>query len=340
MILSILIPTYNRPNQLLKLIDYLTADLVENIEILVGNDNPEIIIEFDNLCPQVTIYNNKTNLGECGNINKLICKSSGKYVLVLFDDESLDLILLKDIICKILISDSCDCILVNSYPCSLYSNESLTKLDFRVLSGNGFISSGLYKNRVGFMAIYNKEVLKGIGAIQSFADYPIAVCSEYMLNIKAMQFQRIIIVENPLIRINFDYRSFSVSNNDYRPYLTAFPNFISELKLFLLQVSYDEGDSILFFYNKLMIERVAILIGRSLRANKIIYAYRFFRDDFITVAKKIHAFHSVHSFIIFLFSLLVGLMPEFIRKLKYFFIGLKYEYFNSISSKNKWRIKC
>lgn len=93
-LLSICIPSYNRPNQLgdlLASIDVRPGD----IEIVIGEDcAPErtqvrdLVKEFSNHSPySMTYYENENNLGYDGNLRKLISRARGEFVLFMGDDD-------------------------------------------------------------------------------------------------------------------------------------------------------------------------------------------------------------------------------------------------------------
>jgi glycosyltransferase involved in cell wall biosynthesis len=319
MILSILIPTYNRYQQLNKLLEYLNKHLIEGIEVLVGNDNPDLEINFPFLSTSFLIINNERNLGECENINNLINKSTGKYIFILFDDESLNISIFNLIIKKILIQDYCDCILLKNYSSDLYILNELPYLNYNLLPDNHYYLSSLYKKRVGFMAIFNKDRLRALGGIKSFTNYPIAICSEYILNVEIMKFNRIFIVNSPVIKINFSYESFSVSNKDYMPYLEAYSNFINELDNFLIDFPSSKSKNIKKHYVNILIYRIGILIGRTIRSNNFIFLSKFITKDFIAISKKISAFNSLYSHALYILAIIVGLTPEIIRKFRHLF---------------------
>lgn len=97
--LSILIPTYRRPEDLERALSSIpvesTAGLGNLIEIIVREDHsgPEyeaayekVHLEFSNV---IKFYANKSNLGMAGNLRALVQDAQGQFVFILTDDDQL-----------------------------------------------------------------------------------------------------------------------------------------------------------------------------------------------------------------------------------------------------------
>jgi abequosyltransferase len=94
--LSICIPSYNRPTQLLKLLNSIDYPFCDEIEIIICEDkspNREQIIKVVNDFKSTSkfeckLFLNEVNLGYDGNIKELIKKASGVYIMYMGDDDS------------------------------------------------------------------------------------------------------------------------------------------------------------------------------------------------------------------------------------------------------------
>lgn len=97
MLLSVCIPTYNRGEKVLSLLQFLSSeingsDFYDDIEILVSDncstDNTqEVVSEYIN-GSELFVYNrNEENLGLIGNLHKLVELSKGDYVWFMGDDD-------------------------------------------------------------------------------------------------------------------------------------------------------------------------------------------------------------------------------------------------------------
>ena len=91
-LVSICIPTYNRPNLLDRAIRSCLAQSYSNFEIIItdnstNNASSEIAIRFADR--RIRYCKNGTNLGGIGNINRVISLAQGKYVKLLMDDDLL-----------------------------------------------------------------------------------------------------------------------------------------------------------------------------------------------------------------------------------------------------------
>ena len=80
---SVGITTFKRPDKLKRAIESVTNQTFKNLEILVGNDDPEKKITknksniLDN--EKIRLINNPSNLGERNNMNNLMNLAKGKY---------------------------------------------------------------------------------------------------------------------------------------------------------------------------------------------------------------------------------------------------------------------
>lgn len=99
-LLSILIPTYNRKNELARAIEsilgqsVLKNEVLDKIEIIVQNNASTdetycFLEEIKFTHPCLKIFHNDTNIQLYGNIYEIIKRASGKYVLYLTDDDYL-----------------------------------------------------------------------------------------------------------------------------------------------------------------------------------------------------------------------------------------------------------
>lgn len=94
-LLSICIPSYNRPIQLSKLLNSIDPLVFDEIEIVICEDKSprrdqivDVVNKFKcNNIVECKLFLNEVNLGYDGNIKELINKSSGKYVMYMGDDD-------------------------------------------------------------------------------------------------------------------------------------------------------------------------------------------------------------------------------------------------------------
>jgi glycosyltransferase involved in cell wall biosynthesis len=92
-LVSVGLPTYNRPERLRKALDCLTNQTYRNLEIIVSNDcspNPEtfdILIEYKMKDPRIHVYSQLTNIGIANNFWFVLQKATGKYFMYAQDDD-------------------------------------------------------------------------------------------------------------------------------------------------------------------------------------------------------------------------------------------------------------
>lgn len=94
--ISVVIPTYKRPNLLRKAISsVLNQNYLENYEIIVIDNDVEYNTETEKLIfsfndEKILYYKNEVNLGQVGNWNKGIMLANGDWVVLLHDDDYLE----------------------------------------------------------------------------------------------------------------------------------------------------------------------------------------------------------------------------------------------------------
>jgi glycosyltransferase domain-containing protein len=91
-LVSICIPTYNRPEYLLRALRSCLAQTYSHFEIIVtdnstNDESREAIRQLHD--PRIAYHKNPTNLGPCGNTNRATSLATGEYVKLLMDDDLL-----------------------------------------------------------------------------------------------------------------------------------------------------------------------------------------------------------------------------------------------------------
>lgn len=90
-LVSIAIPTYNRPNGLRKALECLVNQTYKNIQVVIGDNsdipNHRIVYEFDNKIP-IEYFWHCENIGMKSNFDFLAQKGTGKYFVFLADDDT------------------------------------------------------------------------------------------------------------------------------------------------------------------------------------------------------------------------------------------------------------
>jgi glycosyltransferase involved in cell wall biosynthesis len=94
--ISIIIPTYNRPDLLIKCIKSCLSQTLRPFEIIIGDDSinsdstglVEQLIK-ENKCIEISYYKHWPAKGQIGNVNFLIHKVKGDYVTLIHDDDYL-----------------------------------------------------------------------------------------------------------------------------------------------------------------------------------------------------------------------------------------------------------
>jgi len=92
-LVSVGLPTYNRPERLRKALDCLINQTYENLEIIVSNDHSPnldtyvILEEYSNKDPRIKVYTQSHNLGIYANFYFVLQKATGKYFMYAQEDD-------------------------------------------------------------------------------------------------------------------------------------------------------------------------------------------------------------------------------------------------------------
>jgi glycosyltransferase involved in cell wall biosynthesis len=89
-LVSVITPTYNRPDYLQQALQTAVRQTYKNIEIIVSDncspENPQALVESFN-DPRIRFSRNETNLGMFANTMKAFKMARGKYIATLLDDD-------------------------------------------------------------------------------------------------------------------------------------------------------------------------------------------------------------------------------------------------------------
>ena len=92
-LVSVGLPTYNRPERLRKALDCLINQTYENLEIIVSNDHSPnmdtylILEEYRKKDPRIKVYTQSHNLGIYANFYFVLQKATGKYFMYAQEDD-------------------------------------------------------------------------------------------------------------------------------------------------------------------------------------------------------------------------------------------------------------
>jgi glycosyltransferase involved in cell wall biosynthesis len=92
-LVSVGIPTYNRPDELRTALECITAQTYTNLEIIVsdncspGNETEEVVQEFMRKDPRVSYYRQPKNNGPVFNVNFVLERSNGVFFMWAADDD-------------------------------------------------------------------------------------------------------------------------------------------------------------------------------------------------------------------------------------------------------------
>lgn len=169
-LLTIAIPTYNRPKTLKQALDMISEQYDESIEVLICDDSTDdnvhnVVIDSQKKIPIRYIKNN-TNLGFDRNFLQCFKEAKGKYVLLMGDDDIL--IDLPHIVTYLMKNIKVDWVIVNSSPISDRKSVRLKVMDDKV-----GVSKKEFMNYAGFGITSNTTILckEGIENFNYFNKY-------------------------------------------------------------------------------------------------------------------------------------------------------------------------
>ncbi|NBC25933.1 MAG: glycosyltransferase [Bacteroidetes bacterium] len=197
-LVSIVIPTYNRPEHLERALESALRQTYENLEIIVVDDGSELNLKlFEKTYPSVRFLKNKTNRGPCYSRNRGLKASNGEYINFLDDDDELYPNKIKLQVEKFLESDDPNLGMVT---CHLLDRRSgKEKLVQNKVQGN------IYKKMLSGFAVAGTEAMlfkKSVfDEIDGF-DEALESSQEYDLFIRAAEVCAIDYVDQVLTRKN------------------------------------------------------------------------------------------------------------------------------------------
>jgi glycosyltransferase involved in cell wall biosynthesis len=95
-LVSVGIPTFNRPEGLRKTLECITGQTYRNLEIIVSdncspdNDSENIVKEFQKKDPRIQYFRQDKNLGPASNFAFVLTKATGEYFMWASDDDEWD----------------------------------------------------------------------------------------------------------------------------------------------------------------------------------------------------------------------------------------------------------
>jgi abequosyltransferase len=156
-LLSICIPSYNRPNELIRLLDSIDILCKDDIEIIICEDySPrrnqirDLVEEYKSKSSLlIHYYENKVNLGYDANLQELISKSSGDFLMFMGDDDKF----IKESLSKyiLFLKDNLNLGYILRRYVYLVNEK---KEEFRYFSENKFFEAGIN----AYKALFRKSV--------------------------------------------------------------------------------------------------------------------------------------------------------------------------------------
>ena len=167
-LVTIGLPTYNRPSGLRKCLEHISLQTYPNIEIIISDNCSEdktvqhIIEEFAAKDKRILAIRQEVNIGLEANFNFVFNKSSADYFIWMSDDDYFDADYVTE--CMRFLLKNPDCVLCSGVA-KYYSRDKFlfTEKMFSLNQGNAFFRLWRYFSRVGkngnFYGVFRKHIL-------------------------------------------------------------------------------------------------------------------------------------------------------------------------------------
>ena len=233
---SIGITTYNRPDLLKQTLDSISAQTFSDFEAIVGNDYAEEPLSAELLGitdPRIRFENYPENLGEANNMNELLARSRGRYFTWQNDDDLYAPTFLEEVYASLVKFDAPTCVFT-SY--DLFEGVDYPE-PIDVVAGTGAVFSGREFLRrylsgkllaIGCTGVYSREYLTQVGGIELLGDFHRPLYTEYLYLIRAGLEERVVHIDQPLIRYRTHEGSWGGTTADLPLYTEVGGNLLSK----------------------------------------------------------------------------------------------------------------
>jgi glycosyltransferase involved in cell wall biosynthesis len=227
---SIGVTTYDRLELLAYTVRSILMQGFTDYEVLIGNDNPARFLTLKDLGleedARIRIVNRDPNLGEWGNMNRLLQESCGRYFTWIADDD----LYAPDFLAQIQAA-----LRQFAFPSCIFTafgrigpgETSLPVGDGpavpRLYSGEEFLR--LYLRRritaIGVMGVFRRTYLLGEGGLEDLSGQQQVLFSEYLLLLKTGRADHVAYVSKPLVYHRSHAGSWGMTNQALDLYQTV-----------------------------------------------------------------------------------------------------------------------
>jgi len=297
---SIGVTTYNRKEMLKECLDSVLAQTFTDYEVIVGNDYTDEELSADMFGindNRIKFVNYPRNLGEVGNMNKLLSMSQGKYFTWTADDDMYSPIFFETVYESLNKLGVTPCVFTSFTRNSNYlKTGTITDKNRQLLTGREFLQ--LFLNRdiklLGSCAFFEKSYLQKIGGIKKLGD-GFGPCSDSLLAIRAGVLKKVIFVDAPLVFFRRHDESVSFASGDIHALSSAHEELMLEsIDIFKSKELIEDFHSNLFFllkwcvidYFVYYIKRVVIRTGKLRWGNLIKYLLFIWKHIIMLIMEK------------------------------------------------------
>ncbi len=231
---SICLTTFDRPELLGQTLNSILAQSCTDFEVVLGNNNVECPLSSEALGiddPRIRIINHPKNLGQVGNLNRLLELAHGRYVTFIADDDLYFtgfLVAVKQALQQFAFPL---CVFTSyqlHYGIAKPDLSSSSAPDVNLYRGEEFLRSYLLGRlkAIGCMGVFERNYLNGSGGIEDVSEDGVGLFLEYMLLVRAGLLDKVAYVAEPLIAYRVHETSWGVANTNLERYFRAGNNLV------------------------------------------------------------------------------------------------------------------
>ena len=226
---SVGVTTYGRLASLRETLQGVLRQTFDSFEVIVGNDlvgetlTPDMVGATD---PRLRIVNHPENLGELGNMARLLALARGAYFTWLADDDLYAPGFLEAVAHALDRRVRPRCVFTGYQVFGAGrapESAGLGRAEARLLSGRAFARKafGGELRAIGTCGVYETKTLRQWGGVRRMTDGPFALYSEYLLLAQAGLLAQVAYVPAPLVLYRKHEGSWGCSNDELDLYVQA-----------------------------------------------------------------------------------------------------------------------
>lgn len=235
--ITVTITTYDRLEFLKETIQSILDQTYQNFKIVIGNNHIEKPISLADLGfeeDRIEILNNTDDLGQIGNMQKLLSHCDTEYFTWIADDDLFDPKFLEACVDAIKKHERPDYIFPTMGKLEHEMPPKVNDYHFESLTPAHYLTNFLKRTwfTTGCIGVFKTEPLKKVGWMEQVGSGR-SPGSDALLGVKAGLFENIVVLDSPMYIFRYHDESFSTNNKDLVSCTTAQVDIIEKSLLVL-----------------------------------------------------------------------------------------------------------